>query len=115
MTSEGVTVKDLLPIPDNLEIVTDPDNATGEPSRSLADEPTISHSLAVADHDDKGYAQEAHVDEVKNLGWNKPDDKIARPLVGGLPNEELWLLLRRFNKVNECLQCSSKMFGADCF
>jgi hypothetical protein len=64
--------------------------------------PTESHALATADHDEKGLAQlhgqhntEA---EVKDLGWNERPDKIPAPLVGGLPNEELWMLVRRFNK-----------------
>jgi hypothetical protein len=64
--------------------------------------PTDSHALAAADHDEKGIAQlhsqyntEA---EVKDLGWNERPEKIPSPLVGGLPNEELWMLVRRFNK-----------------
>ncbi len=45
-------------------------------------------------------AQEAHGDEVKDLGWTEKNERIADPLVGGLPNEELWILIRRFNKVS---------------
>lgn len=47
-----------------------------------------------------GAAQEQHDEDVVNLGWNAPADDIANPLVGRLPNEELWLLIRRFDKVN---------------
>lgn len=65
MASSGVTVKDLLPIPDNFEMVTDPDKE--EISHSLTEEPTASHALAMADHDEKGEAQEEHEDEVKDL------------------------------------------------
>ena len=90
-------VKDILPIPDNTEAVTAPEKE--ELHHSLEDEATLSHSLAVADHDDKGHAQTDHDEMVKDLGWHEPDQKIANPLVGRLPNEELWLLLRRFNKV----------------
>ncbi len=62
--------------------------------------PTESHALANADHDEKGAAQHDHVaNEVKNLGWNEKPQKIPQ-LVGGLPNEELWTLIRRFNKVS---------------
>jgi hypothetical protein len=62
--------------------------------------PTESHVLANADHDGKGAAQHDHWEtEVRNLGWNEKPSKIPE-LVGGLPNEELWTLLRRFNKVN---------------
>lgn len=97
MASEGITVKDLFPIPDDLEIVNQ-DPSTEEPVPSLEDSPTLSHALAVADHDEKGMAQEEHDDETKDLGWRKEEQKIPDPLVGGLPNDELWLLIRRFNK-----------------
>ena len=97
MTSPLATAKEILPIPENFEIVTKPDQE--ETSQALADEPTMSHALAVADHDEKGVAQEDHNEEVHDVGWHEKDDKIPDPLVGGLSNEELWLLLRRFNKV----------------
>lgn len=67
--------------------------------RSLQDEPTESHAMAVADYDDKGAAQLDYDDEpeVKDLGWHE-EDKPA-PLVAGLSNEQLFTLIRRFNKV----------------
>ncbi len=92
-------VKDILPIPENTEVVTAPEKE--ELHHSLEDEATLSHSLAVADHDEKGHAQVDHDEMVKDLGWHEPDQKIANPLVGRLPNEELCLLLRRFNKVTQ--------------
>jgi hypothetical protein len=65
------------------------------------EEPTISHELANANHEYKGAAQLDHGQtEVKDLGWNDSGG-IPQPLVGGLPNEELWTLLRRFNKVRD--------------
>lgn len=101
-SSTGVVMKDLLPLPEN----TDPDKK--EESHALGQEPTDSHALAMADHEEKGHAQQSHDGEVKDLGWNEPDDKIANPLVGGLPNEELWVLIRRFNKVGKAtLACIS--------
>lgn len=96
MTS-GATMKDFLPIPDSLQAVTDPDKT--EQSHSLTEEATFSHALATADHDEKGRAQEVHDDEVKDLGWHESADKIPDPLVGRLDNEELWVLMRRFDKV----------------
>ncbi|KAK3064397.1 hypothetical protein LTS18_007545 [Coniosporium uncinatum] len=45
-----------------------------------------------------GAAHQDHEAEVKDLGWHKPEEQIPSPLVGRLPNENLWLLLRRFNK-----------------
>lgn len=66
---------------------------------SLAGETTDSHALAAADHEEKGAAQEEHFEtEVKDLGWG--DNKAGKPLVGGIENEELWMLVRRFDKVS---------------
>ena len=94
MSSPGLA--DFLPIPDNIDIVTDPGKR--EESRALGEEPTASHALAVADHDEKGAVQQSDINEVTDLGWNDPKEKISDPLVGGLPNDELWVLIRRFNK-----------------
>ncbi|PBP28867.1 hypothetical protein BUE80_DR000130 [Diplocarpon rosae] len=61
--------------------------------------PTESHELANADHEEKGAAQIVlEHSEVTDLGWNDNPSDIPTPLVGGLPNEELWTLVRRFNK-----------------
>ncbi|KAF3227119.1 hypothetical protein TWF106_010607 [Orbilia oligospora] len=64
-----------------------------------ANAPSDSHALAAADQDVKGAAQFDHDHkEVKDLGWNDPTDQIPKPLVGGLSNDDLWTLIRRFNK-----------------
>lgn len=97
MAGSGGTLKDFLPIPDSLSSVTEPEKE--ETSTTLHDEPSMSHTLAVSDHDEKGVAQEAHDMEVKDVGWNEPEKNIPSPLVGGLPNDDLWILVRRFNKV----------------
>ncbi len=85
------------------------------------DVPTESHALAVEaatgeNSDLRGYAQRPHYNsprfdgeggiddtnraatEVKDLGWHEKEIEVPNPLVGGLPNEELWTLVRRFNK-----------------
>jgi hypothetical protein len=98
MANVSETIKDILPIPDSLAPVTDPHNE--ETAQTLAEEPTMSHALAASDHDEKGHAQVSHDNEVNNLGWNEAEDNIANPLVGRLPNEDLWILIRRFNKVS---------------
>jgi len=96
MEAAGAAIKDILPIPDNTEALS---AEREEVSYSLDEKPTASHALAVADHDEKGHAQTTHdAEDVKDLGWNEPGDKIANPLVGGMRNEDLWLLIRRFNK-----------------
>lgn len=90
------TVTEALPIPHTTQPVTDPlqhDRAT-----HFAEKPTLSHALAMSDHDEVGHSQVPHDEEVVNLGWNEPKEDIAKPLVGGIDNEELWLLTRRFNK-----------------
>jgi hypothetical protein len=64
--------------------------------------PTDSHALAFeTSHEETGAAQEHHFEtEVKDLGWNQHPDEVPKPLVGGLQNEDLWLLVRRFNRVS---------------
>lgn len=60
---------------------------------------TDSHALALADHGEKGAAQLPHTaTEVRDLGWDRDPAHIPKPLVGGLANEDIWLLIRRFDK-----------------
>lgn len=94
----GTAVKELLPIPSDTQPVTDPTKT--EVSHTLMDDPSLSHELATEDHEVKGLAQQDHPAEVLDLGWNQKKQEIAEPLVGGLDNEELWILVRRFNKVS---------------
>ena len=95
-TGPGTAIKDLLPIPSDLVPVNDP--AQAETSNTLAEGPSLSHALATDNHDEKGLAQQDHDEEVLDLGWNQRKQEVAEPLVGGMDNEELWLLVRRFNK-----------------
>lgn len=64
--------------------------------------PTESHALATSEQGEKGivqlHGQHNTEAEVKDLGWNERPEKIPAPLIGGLSNEELWMLVRRFNK-----------------
>lgn len=72
------------------------DHATG----TIHDEPTQSHALAVADHEHMGVVGEDHDEpEIRDLGWHEDPSHVPKPLVHGLSNEELWLLIRRFDKV----------------
>ncbi|CAG7980768.1 unnamed protein product [Penicillium olsonii] len=63
------------------------------------DGPTDSHILSQVDQDEKGLAQKAgETAEITNIGWGHEPDQIEEPLVAGLPNEDLWMLIRRFDK-----------------
>ncbi|GJN73483.1 hypothetical protein PLICBS_007561 [Purpureocillium lilacinum] len=67
------------------------------------DAPTASHALADGSLNDEstvqGASQVEHDDvEVRNLGWNEEAPRVPRPVVGGLTNEQLWTLIRRFDK-----------------
>ena len=98
MTTGGAVYKDLLPIPTE----TEPTPINQERSTHLTDRPSESHALAVdaaRAPEEKGAAQIAHGQEVVNLGWNEPTEEVVNPLVGGLSNEDLWVLIRRFNGV----------------
>lgn len=53
----------------------------------------------VSDTHEKGSAQTDHREEV-DLGWNVGHKEISDPLIGGLGNEDVWILIRRFNKVS---------------
>lgn len=100
LTAEGpgAGVTDFLPIP-----ATNPTDAfDGQAPDAPGDGPTFSHTLAAEAQDEKGIVQHATgqvEQDVRDLGWNEKKEDIAAPLVGGMNNEELWLLVRRFNKV----------------
>jgi Protein of unknown function (DUF3292). len=72
-------------------LTTDPDIPKG---------PTESHVLSRVEQDEKGLSQRAgHTAEITNIGWGESPDAIDEPLVAGLSNEDLWMLIRRFDKV----------------
>jgi hypothetical protein len=88
-------IKDILPVPAS----TDPEDKMLADSQE--DKPTLSHTIAQADHFEKGAAQEHHGQEVIDVGWNEDPGLIENPLIGGIKNEDLWVLVRRFNKVRD--------------
>ena len=58
-----------------------------------------SHALATQSHQLHGAVHEAgKTAGITNLGWQANATGLDR-MVGGLQNEELWTLVRRFNKV----------------
>ncbi|KAJ5760536.1 hypothetical protein N7520_007692 [Penicillium odoratum] len=61
--------------------------------------PTDSHVLSQVEQDDKGLAQQADdTAEVRDLGWNQPSQHFDEAIIAGLSNEDLWMLIRRFDK-----------------
>lgn len=63
--------------------------------------PTASHALAEESKqfEEKGASQVDHGQvEVRDLGWNDATSNVPIPLVGGLKNEDIWTLVRRFDK-----------------
>ncbi|KAJ5266980.1 hypothetical protein N7478_009788 [Penicillium angulare] len=61
--------------------------------------PTDSHILSQVEQDEKGLSQQAGDDaEVTDLGWTQPSEHFDEALIAGLSNEDLWMLIRRFNK-----------------
>lgn len=119
MPMPGYVFRDGGPIPDsdlkeprsqelgnqtNMETVTRTSTSNSSnvntPTSSITTEnaPSDSHALANSDHEVRGAVQVDHKEgEVRDMGWRE-HPKDVPTLVGGLPNEELWTLVRRFNK-----------------
>ncbi|KAK0925314.1 profilin, required for normal timing of actin polymerization in response to thermal stress [Friedmanniomyces endolithicus] len=101
MVETGVVYRDLghaPPLPNDAAADAANQRNKTEGSPAISDEPTLSHTLAVSGNRGDHAQQSIMADGIKDLGWNQDADEIPAPLVGGLPNEELWILLRRFNK-----------------
>ena len=50
--------------------------------------------------------------EVKDFGWNSEPKAVPSPLVHGLANDDLYTLIRRFNKVSRFI-LPSTVFATD--
>lgn len=63
-----------------------------------------SHAMAQTDYGAVGAVQTqpktTHAG-VRDIGWHRPASKIPDPLIGELPNEKLFAMMRRFNKVGK--------------
>ncbi|KAK6083183.1 hypothetical protein SCUP234_04011 [Seiridium cupressi] len=91
MAAEGVVLRDLIDGPEN--------QSPGDQSHypTSIQQSGIPHESATAHTQDPGPAQFKHDEEV-DLGWNHQPEDIPDTLIGGLDNEDLWILIRRFNK-----------------
>lgn len=65
--------------------------------------PTTVEAPAVGEGDSERAAEP----DLEDLGWSE-DPQIPVPVLHGMTNEELWVLVRRFNKVN-CIRASSPL------
>ncbi|GLI72854.1 hypothetical protein PoHVEF18_001038 [Penicillium ochrochloron] len=60
--------------------------------------PTDSHVLSQVEQDEKGLIQKAgDTPNITDVGWNNRAD-YTEQLIAGLSNEDLWMLIRRFDK-----------------
>ncbi|KAJ5924709.1 hypothetical protein N7466_008896, partial [Penicillium verhagenii] len=80
-------------------------NGIGEP---LSPEgPTDSHILSQVEQDEKGLSQQAGItSDITDLGWNQPSHHFDEAIVAGLSNEDLWMLIRRFDKQVYCVKAA---------
>ena len=61
-----------------------------------------SHELAEKVPEVKGVAQQGNREiQTKDIRWHKPTADIPGPLIGDVPNGQLWSMIRRFNKVRK--------------
>ncbi|KAK4166850.1 hypothetical protein QBC43DRAFT_312545 [Cladorrhinum sp. PSN259] len=104
-TGPGTELADFLPIPAMNPAETETVGPQKpNPPDGVDSGDTFSHALATDNNPDlpKGVAQRDHgdseIEDVVDLGWNEKKEDIPAPLVGGMDNEELWLLVRRFNR-----------------
>jgi len=63
--------------------------------------PTDSHVLAQVEQDEKGLSQRTgNTAELTDIEWRMHADHIEEPIIAGISNETLWMLLRRFDKAS---------------
>ena len=85
---------------------------TAEPA--IPEGPTDSHVLSQVEQDEKGLAQKVgDTEEITNIGWGVSANVIEEPLVAGLSNEDLWMLIRRFDKVRSSTMVLCVAFRAN--
>lgn len=86
--------------------------ATASRQAPLGQETSTSHILATQDHELQGAAQQAGKEDfTSNLGWQN-NAKGVDTLVGGIDNDDLWILIRRFNKARNTFCWASHLAEA---
>lgn len=72
--------------------------------KSELNAPTDSHALAHAEVEEASLIHTSPDDEATaDIGWQQQPHEFDEPIIGGIPNEDLWMLIRRFNKVGVML------------
>ncbi|KAF3404111.1 hypothetical protein DPV78_002449 [Talaromyces pinophilus] len=67
--------------------------------KSELNAPTDSHALAHAEVEETSLIHTSLDDEATtDIGWQQQPHEFNEPIIGGIPNEDLWMLIRRFNK-----------------
>jgi hypothetical protein len=80
-------------------------NNISSDAHSEDDAPTDSHALAHADLEVKGLVHKSpDTDATTDIGWTQQPQEFDEPIVGGISNDDLWMLIRRFNKVCNALR-----------
>ena len=68
--------------------------------KSELNAPTDSHALAHAEVEQASLIHTSPDDEATtDIGWQQQPHEFNEPIIGGIPNDDLWMLIRRFNKV----------------
>jgi hypothetical protein len=93
MAAEGVVLRDLIDDPGAQTTVHESFESTRTHQSG-----GVHHGSTAAHAHEPGPAQTGHAEEV-DLGWDTKPEGISNPLIAGLDNEDLWTLIRRFNKV----------------
>lgn len=100
--TESSQVKALFLSGRETQIGNEPSHSKADVAKSYGETPTMSHELANVDYDEKGAAQHNYGEtEATDIGWQSHPSDVPSPLVAGISNEELWTLIRRFNKVGD--------------
>ncbi|KAF8470718.1 hypothetical protein BDZ91DRAFT_847019 [Kalaharituber pfeilii] len=58
----------------------------------------VSPSTSNVIHNEADASADGTSDGMVDLGWYSPLEQVPEPLVGGVPNTTLWMLIRRFDK-----------------
>jgi hypothetical protein len=89
MSADGIVLKDLI----------DEDHAFDDGiDISTTHQSTRTYGSGATGEEPKGQAQIEHNEEI-DIGWGVDPDKITHRFIEGIDNEDVWIWIRRFNKL----------------